>query len=334
MVSIPADGDALRTLALSDGRAGNARQALALAQALVPAAAGHVLEPQAPWRWLAPRRSPGDRHAFGAGFSGLLSAPPALAVGCGRQAALATRLLRGRGARVVQVLDPRLPPRHWDLVVAPEHDGLRGDNVITLAGSLHPVDDAWLAEARRAFPALATLPAPRIAVLVGGPSGHAGFGVAEFDALLRDAGDLALREGGSLMVVASRRTPGAVRAALRAWSPPVPARSWADACDGPNPYAGMLAWADRLACTADSVNMLSEACATRAPVFVHRPAAMRGRPRRFVDALLARGRIRPLDAAATPFEAQPLRETARVAAEVRARLGLGPGTGPAALRPG
>ena len=89
----------------------------------------------------------------------------------------------------------------------------------------------------------------------------------------------------------------------------------------------MLAWADRIACTADSVNMLSEACATRAPVFVHRPGAMRGRPRRFVDALLARGRVRPLEADAAPFDAAPLRETARVAAEVRRRLGLPvPGT--------
>lgn len=89
-----------------------------------------------------------------------------------------------------------------------------------------------------------------------------------------------------------------------------------------NPYAGMLGWADRIACTADSVNLLSEACATRAPVFVHRPGALRGRPRRFLDELLARGRVRPLTAAAPAFDAEPLRETARVAAEVRARLGL------------
>ena len=320
MVPTPADGDAHRTLALSDGRAGNARQALALARALVPAAGEHVLVPKAPWRWLAPRRCPGDAHAFGPAFTTLLSAPPALAVGCGRQAALATRLLRERGARVVQVLDPRLPARHWDLVVAPEHDGLRGGNVITLAGSLHPVDDAWLARARAAFPEFGTLPSPRIAVLVGGPGGGAGFDPADLESLLAEAGGMAAREGGSLMLVASRRTPDVVRAALRARPMPVPARAWAEAADGPNPYAGMLAWADRIACTADSVNMLSEASATRAPVYVHRPGAMRGRPRRFVDALLARGRVRPLDAAAAAFEATPLRETARVAAEVRRRL--------------
>src|SRR5699024_11471290 len=69
----------------------------------------------------------GARHAFGADFAAALSAPPALAIGCGRQAALATRLVRDTGARAVQILDPRLDPSHWDLVIAPEHDGLRSE---------------------------------------------------------------------------------------------------------------------------------------------------------------------------------------------------------------
>ena len=322
MLSTPADVDARAALALSDGRAGNARQALALAAAISGHCSEHTLVPRVPWRWLAPRRWPGDSRAFGPAFGAVLAAPPALAVGCGRQAALATRILRDRGTRVVQVLDPRLPTRHWDLVVAPAHDGLRGANVVTLAGSLHPVDDAWLQAARDDVPELGALPSPRIAVLIGGPAGRSGFGVPEFDALLRDAAALALRGGGSLMLVASRRTPDAVRAAIRAVRTPVPIRTWAGDADGRNPYAGMLGWADVVACTSDSVNMLSEACATRAPVFVHQPDAMAGRPRRFVDDLLARGRVRPLDAAAERFAVEPLRETPRVAAEVRARLGL------------
>ena len=322
MVMSTASGGAGGVLSLSDGRAGNARQAQALAAALAPAPRDLVLAPRAPWRWLAPRRLPGDGDAFGAGFAAALAAPPALAVGCGRQAALATRILRGRGSRVVQVLDPRLPARHWDLVVVPEHDGLRGNNVITLVGSLHPVDDAWLARGREAFPGIAGLPAPRVTVLVGGPSAHAGFDPADFEALMAAAGTMAAREGGSLLVTASRRTPPALRDALRTRAWPLPTLAWADKSDGANPYAGMLAWADRIVCSADSVNMLSEACATAAPVFVQRPEAMRGRPRRFIDDLLARGRIRPLGAGTDGFVAEPLRETTRVAAEVRARLGL------------
>ena len=68
--------------------------------------------------------------------------------------------------------------------------------------------------------------------------------------------------------------------------------------------------------------MVSEACATRVPVFVFDPDRVHGRPRRFLDALLARGRIRALDDAMAPFDVESLRETARVATEIRTRLHL------------
>ncbi|WP_330970308.1 ELM1/GtrOC1 family putative glycosyltransferase, partial [Lysobacter sp. A3-1-A15] len=80
---------------VTDGHAGNSRQATALADALALQSRGmsvhaQTLQPRAPWRWLAPRRMPGAAHAFGDGFADALSDPPALAIGCGRQAALAT----------------------------------------------------------------------------------------------------------------------------------------------------------------------------------------------------------------------------------------------------
>jgi mitochondrial fission protein ELM1 len=252
----------------------------------------------------------------------MLARPPALAVGCGRQAALATRLLRERGARAVQLLDPRIAPSHWDLVVVPEHDRVRGDNVVTLLGSLNPVDDAWLEQARAQFPMPAPFAAPRTALLVGGPTTQASWDGRAFSAWLDAIDAILAREGGTLMVSASRRTPARHRARLRARCAGRAVLLWIDDRDGPNPYAGLLAWADRIVCTPDSVNMVSEAAATLAPVFVADPGIAQGRLRMFLDALSARGRIRPLDGALAPFAVEPLRETARVAAEVRSRLGI------------
>ena len=142
--------------AVSDGRAGNLRQAEALANAL-GGTQSILLEPHWPWRALAPRRVAGSARGYGPALTQALDSPPALAVGCGRQAALATRLLRERGARTVQILDPRIDPSHWDIVVVPGHDRLRGGNVLVSLGSLHPVDDLWLAQARARFGALAHL---------------------------------------------------------------------------------------------------------------------------------------------------------------------------------
>ena len=316
----PHDADG-GTWALSDGRAGNARQALALASALDTAASEQALAPRLPWRWAAPRRIPGAEAAFGEGFAALLARPPALAIGCGRQAALATRLLRERGARAVQVLDPRIAASHWDLVVVPGHDRLRGDNVVTLLGSLNPVDDAWLEGARTQFPAPGiSAGGPRTVLLVGGPTAQAPWDRRELSAWLDAIDAILAREGGTLMVSASRRTPARYRALLRVRCKARAATCWLDERDGANPYAGLLAWADRIVCTPDSVNMVSEAAATRAPVFVADPGIARGRLRLFLEALSARGRIHALDGEMEAFQVEPLRETARVAAEVRARL--------------
>ncbi|TKS54892.1 nucleoside-diphosphate sugar epimerase [Luteimonas yindakuii] len=313
---------AARVWTLSDGHAGNLRQAAALAGALGLEAHDWQLDARMPWRLAAPRVLPGAREAFGATFAHALAQPPQLAIGCGRQGALATRLAGAAGARTVQILDPRIDPHHWDLVVAPGHDGLRGDNVLTLLGSLHPVDDAWLATARDAHPALGALPGPRTALLLGGPSRHVEFDLAAFERLAATLLPRITAEGGSLLATVSRRTPLDVVTALRARAADLPGMCWTGPGDGANPYAGLLAWADRIVCSADSVNMLSEASATRVPVFVAEPEGVRGRPRRFIDALLARGRVRTLDAALAPFDVEPLRETARIATLVRERLDL------------
>lgn len=310
------------TVALHDGRAGNVRQAVALARALDADAGDCMLHPRAPWRWLAPRLLPGADGAFGSAFAALATRPPALAIGCGRQAAPATRLLRDRGSQAVQLLDPRIDPRHWDLVIAPEHDGLQGENVIPMLGSLHPVDDLWLAHARQAFPALSTLPGPHSVLLVGGPSRHAALQDDAFESLLRQLAAHARAEHGSFSAVASRRTPRRWRDLLTRLPSDLPGIRWRDDRDGDNPYAGLLGHADRIVCTPDSVNMLSEAAATLAPVFVWSARIAIGRLLLFLDALRNSGRVRELDDALAPFEAEPLRETARVASEVRQQLAV------------
>ncbi|AKC88193.1 mitochondrial fission ELM1 family protein [Pseudoxanthomonas suwonensis] len=309
------------TWLLTDGHAGNLRQAEALARALAVAAHIPPLEPCRPWRWLAPRRLPGSRHAFGPAFATALTRPPpALAIGCGRQGALATRLLRERGARTVQILDPRLDSRHWDIVVAPEHDGLRGANVVPVLGSLNPVDDAWLADATGRFRALLALPQPRRVLLVGGPTRHARWTVAGLQALLEQLRQRVRAEGGSLLATVSRRTPAAAIDGLRDAVRGLPGLLWDGS--GANPYPGMLACADRIICTPDSVNMLSEACATSVPVHVFAPGCATGKIGAFLHALQARDRIREADDGPAHFPVVPLRETARVADVVRERLGL------------
>ncbi|MDW2982915.1 mitochondrial fission ELM1 family protein [Rhodanobacter sp. KK11] len=318
---------------ITDNAAGNQRQALALAEHLQLPLRHLVLQPRAPWSWLAPRLTPGGRLALPARQRRLFAPPwPTVAIGCGRTAALYTRLLHrladGR-CHTVQILDPRLDPAHWDTVIAPRHDQLDGPNVLCPLGSLNSVDDEWLADGRDACPGFAELPQPRVGVLLGGPR----HGIAlDADYARRLAVRLLERrnrDGGSLLVLGSRRTPPVLVEIFRRALHDVPGLVWAGPDDGRNPYPGVLGWADRLVVTPDSVNMLSEACAVGCPVETLAAAPLPPKIARFHQALRAAGLLHDLGAAA-PARQAPLRETAAIAATLRERIALRQ----AAQRPG
>lgn len=309
---------------MTDGAAGNRRQALALAEALTPSIREIVVQLRAPWSWLAPRSLPGARMALGRQEDSLLPPWPKLAIGCGRQAAWATRQIRrwsGGASLTVQILDPRIDPAHWDLVVAPRHDGLQGSNVLHSLGSLHPIDDAWLADGRDAFAQFATLPGPRLGVLIGGDRHGARLDPAAVDAFLMAARARHAADGGSILVAVSRRTPAASLPRIREVFAGLPGVVWTGSADGANPYPGILGWADRLLVTPDSVNMLSEACATGRPVHTLVSTPLPGKLARFHAELRSAGLLHDVEAVTAERQA-PLRETATIAAEVRRHLGL------------
>ena len=325
---------------ITDAATGNQRQALALAGHLSPAACRTlpdrllvlrhlILEPRAPWSWLAPRLTLGGTLALPTDQRALLAPPwPRVAIGCGRTAALFTRQLRrwsGGSCHTVQILDPRIGPGHWDTVIAPLHDGLNGPNVLTPLGSLNPIDEGWLADGRESCPALADLPRPRVGVLLGGPRRGIPLDPGYAQQL---ANQLLARqhiEGGSLLVLASRRTPAAVMAVMRTMLADNPGLIWAGPEDGRNPYPGVLGWADRLVVSPDSVNMLSEACAVGCPVHTFVTAPLAGKLARFHRALRDAGLLHDLDASPAPRQ-PPLRETAGIAAELRRRIAARVGT--------
>jgi mitochondrial fission protein ELM1 len=302
---------------VTDGAAGNERQALALAERTGLPVRVFAIPLPWPWSWVAPRLLPGARLALPPSAREAFTPPwPKVAIGCGRASAMVTRLLRELSAGatfVTQILDPRIDPRHWDLVVAPTHDGLHGANVVDLLGSLNPVDDAWLAAGRDACPQLGDLPPPRCAVLLGGERRGVALDDAYADALVAA---LRAHGGGSVMVTASRRTPAGFRDRVFRALADIPGVRHDGT--GPNPYAGYLGWADRVVVTPDSVNMLSEACATGKPVASLVRQALPAKLARFHDALRARGLLGDLDGT-WPAGTPPLRETRRVGDILRAR---------------
>ena len=128
------------------------------------------------------------------------------------------------------------------------------------------------------------------------------------------------RDGVGLALTPSRRTAPGVRTALQTALEPL--GGWIWDMQGDNPYFGLLALADAIIVTGDSVSMVSEAVATAVPVLL---AALPGRSRRigaFTQDLLAEGRVRPFSGRLETWQTSALDDTQAAADEMRHRLGF------------
>ncbi len=129
-------------------------------------------------------------------------------------------------------------------------------------------------------------------------------------------------QGYGLLITPSRRTGDENMAILKAALAGCPAFIWDGA--GDNPYFGMLALADALIVTCDSVNMISEACSTGKPVHVlslpaqgRRGNSERDKFARFHRRLESAGKIRFFKGAIENWSYEPLLEMGRVSALIR-----------------
>jgi hypothetical protein len=288
-------------------------QCLGLAEALGLNPAVKRLAPRAPWRWLPPHLwlSPLDA------VEGLAPPWPDLLIATGRQTVAPALAIKARSPATfaVQIQDPVFGRGKFDLIAAPEHDRLRGSNVIATLGALHRVTPARLAEAAAQFrPMLAALPRPLTAVLLGGNNKQ--YRLTEDCARTLAAG-LARLPGG-LAITPSRRTGDQAMGIIRAALAGRPAVIWDGA--GDNPYFGFLGLADAIVATGDSVSMVSEACSTGKPVYVFDLEGGSRKFARFHQALRERGITRRFDGRLESWSYSPLDDTGRVAAEVRRRL--------------
>jgi mitochondrial fission protein ELM1 len=307
---------------VTEGHAGLGNQALGMAEALGLAPTAKTVAARQPWRSLPPRFWVG-RVGFRALAGDPLAPPwPDVLVSCGGQAALAAYLVRRAGSGhtfTIHIQKPALPARAFDALVVPRHDGWTGPNVIVTEGAVHRVTRAALAEAGARFASrYARLPHPRVAVLIGGSNNRYRLTAARMRTLAAQLAALA-RNGAGLMVTPSRRTePEAARVLAEALAG-LPADIWDGS--GENPYFGLLALADAILVTRDSVSMTSEAVFTGKPVHVidldgssrrieafHAHMQARGYTRRFAGALESWTYTPPDDTAAAAARLRPLLE--------------------------
>jgi hypothetical protein len=305
---------------ITEGMAGTENQCIGVAQAL-------GLEPKIiriglrqPWKLLSPWLGLEQSWTFTPSLTpDTKEGWPDLLIAAGRKSIAASRYIKkqsGGKTFTVQIQDPKTSPHQFDLVAVPHHDLLRGDNVIVTHGAPNKITREKLEEARAEFAALFTdIPKPRVAVLIGGNSRTHKMTKNITEKLTTQL--QALDAG--LMITASRRTGEENTKILRSALKGANNFFW----DGQaaNPYFGMLAWADHIIVTSDSVSMLSDACTTGKPVHMIELEGSSPRFDRFHNHIIETGAVRRFDGNLAEWSYEPFNDAGFIANKIIEKMG-------------
>jgi len=307
---------------LTEGKAGMESQGLALAEALeFSQVIVKRIQLRFPWRYLAPELRLFKRFSLSSQGDPLEAPWPDVIITVGRRAVLPGLMIKEVSPKtcLICVQNPRIHTQYFDVVIPSEHDFLPlQPNVFPVLGSLHGINEKKLNQAREEFDhLLVPYSTPRIGVIIGGSSHSYKMTYTTFLSLWSQICELQKRYQASLLITTSRRTPQAIKDFLSQikhdsiffW-------------DGltPNPYLGILAYSDALLVTCDSVNMISEACATSVPVYLLPLPGSSRRFGHFHQTLIDRGRAKWLKETLDFKRKEPLRVMETVVDFVRSRL--------------
>ncbi len=309
----------LRIWTIAEARAGIENQVTGLAEAIqqmIPAEITKITlpRPKLLHRWIKPKALANVHEPW-----------PDIILGCGRASLAIFPDLRKQTKEKslwVQLQNPRRALDQFDLVIAPKHDEISGENVFGITGAPGRITPENIHTAHTNFAKqIQALPTPRLAVLLGGTSKRHTLSKQRLDQLLEDLDQL--RKGGvSLMISTSRRTPKFAQAALRQkfatcenvwlWMNPEQ--------DGDNPYLAFLHAASAVLVSSDSTNMLCDAASAAKPVLLFRLEGKDGKFANLYADLEQQNLLRPFDGKLEIWQSPAFDETKRAAKEVLRRF--------------
>jgi uncharacterized protein len=301
---------------LTDGKAGDEAQCLGVAERLGLKAETRRVKPRPPWVWLMPRGPIDPAEAPDKPGSPIAPPFPDICIASGRRAvAYLRRVGRESGGRTLTVFlkDPSMGVDTAEVIWAPAHDAIAGPNVLKTLTSPHRISPERLAAASAVTPAWLAPGRIHVGVMLGGDSRHHKF-TAENTTNLTTALAAIADSGAKLVVTPSRRTPQSLAEAVRALCGRTGGWFWDGSSE--NPYLAILAHADHLVVTADSVNMLGEAAATGTPIHLFTPSGGHRKITGFIKGLVDHGAVHPLGRNLESWAYEPLDATPEIAVAV------------------
>ena len=308
----------LKALLLTQGMHGMVSQVEGLAKALGLSYKHQKIELKSFWNLIPPKISPISENLVKNKFV----CDCKIIISCGRKSVIPSIALKKRlGNQIfnIHIQDPKVSFEHFDLIVSPEHDRLRGENIINTTGAIHYLTKKEINDNSKYLGIEKDKRKELVAFIIGGPNKYYNYSEKQIHELFNKVKTLFTPDKFKIIVIPSYRTPeNILKIAFNTFSINHHVVKNIDK----KAYLSALAISNYIVVTCDSTSMISEAAITGKPVYIAMMKSFKptGRFKKFYSQLKDLGITRELEDRVESWSYNSLNEVNRIAPIVKAKM--------------
>jgi len=307
----------LKALLLTQGMHGMVSQVEGLARALGLTYKHQSIGLKPFWNLLPPKLTPISENLVKEKFV----CDSKVIISCGRKSVIPSIALKkrlGKEIFTIHIQDPKVSLKYFDLIISPEHDNIKGDNVLTTKGAIHYLTKKEIKDNLN-YLNVNKEKKKLVAFIIGGPNKYYNYNDQAIQQLFTKIKTLFTPDKYKIIIVPSYRTPEKIiKKAFDTFNFNHIVIKTVDK----KAYLSALALADISVVTCDSTSMISEAAITGKPVYIAmmKPNKNIRRFKKFYSLLTDLGITRELKDSVEEWSYESLNEVNRVAPIIKTKM--------------
>ena len=309
-----------KALLLTEGAHGMVSQVEGLAKALKLDFNHCFVNLKKPWRYFPINLVPVSKSVVDGTIPDQIENQ--ILISCGKNSIISSLFLKRNNKNLfnIHIQNPKVNFSNFDLIVAPDHDQIKGSNVLSTFGALHYITKQEIDNSSNLFSKYNLSNNNKIASLIlGGPNRYYNFNEIDLGNIFLSIKSNFLEKGFKLIIIRSRRTPDNIIDFAKKFF-----LDSAVVIDFVSKefYLSALKLSKLIIVTCDSTSMISECAITQKPIFVAKMKAKRKNNRfeYFLNSFRERGIIKFLGENTDNWSYLELDETKRIAKIIKERL--------------
>ncbi len=189
---------------------------------------------------------------------------PDIVISCGRKSVYLSMYLKNKYSKIINIhiQNPKISPKNFSFIVAPNHDNYFGTNVINSVGAIHnfKIGKGTKTKHKKEDDYL-------VSCIIGGENNHYVFSNNEIEKLCSKIIQLKKQNSNlQFLVITSRRTGDEIKKMIKLKLNSI-AQLWLG--EGENPYEYAIYNSKFFIITSDSTSMISEASISGKPIYIY-----------------------------------------------------------------